>query len=287
MTNIKELFANTSLDRTDAKVLMAHVCQKTLGWPKSSLISRDTDELSTDAIELWLELEAKRSNGEPVAYLVGHREFHEIDLLVAPGVLIPRPETELLVDIGISEVNRLHANGKEKVRALDLGTGSGAIALALAHAITKIKVINIEVIAIDQSLEALAIATKNCARLHLDSVVTFKQSNWFEQIELSPFEIILSNPPYIPLGDSHLNQGDLRFEPQSALTDHKDGLEAYRTILNNAHQYLSPNGLLAVEHGFDQGLAIYKLFQEKGFRDIQTVQDLSGQDRVTQGRISQ
>lgn len=287
MTNIKELFANTSLDRTDAKVLMAHVCQKTLGWPKSSLISRDTDELSTDAIELWLELEAKRSNGEPVAYLVGHREFHEIDLLVAPGVLIPRPETELLVDIGISEVNRLHANGKEKVRALDLGTGSGAIALALAHAITKIKVINIEVIAIDQSLEALAIAKKNCARLHLDSIVTFKQSNWFEQIELSPFEIILSNPPYIPLGDSHLNQGDLRFEPQSALTDHKDGLEAYRTILNNAHQYLSPNGLLAVEHGFDQGLAIYKLFQEKGFRDIQTVQDLSGQDRVTQGRISQ
>lgn len=287
MTNIKELFANTSLDRTDAKVLMAHVCQKTLGWPKSSLISRDTDELSTDAIELWLELEAKRSNGEPVAYLVGHREFHEIDLLVAPGVLIPRPETELLVDIGIGEVNRLHANGKANVRALDLGTGSGAIALALAHAITKIKAINIEIIAIDQSLEALAIAKNNCARLHLDSVVTFKQSNWFEQIELSPFEIILSNPPYIPLGDSHLNQGDLRFEPQSALTDHKDGLEAYRSILNNAHQYLSPNGLLAVEHGFDQGLAIYKLFQEKGFRDIQTVQDLSGHDRVTQGRISQ
>lgn len=286
MANIKELFAKTSLDRTDAKVLMAHVCQKTLGWPKSFLISRDTDELSTDAIELWLELESKRSNGEPVAYLVGHREFHEIDLLVAPGVLIPRPETELLVDIGISEINRLHANNKEKVRVLDLGTGSGAIALALAHAITKIKAINIEVIAIDQSLEALAIAKKNCARLHLDSVVTFKQSNWFEQIELRTFEIILSNPPYIPLGDSHLNQGDLRFEPESALTDHKDGLEAYRTILNNAHQYLTPNGLLAVEHGFDQGLAIYKLFQEKGFRDIQTIQDLSGQDRVTQGRIS-
>lgn len=286
MANIKELFAKTTLTRTDAKVLMAYVCQKTLGWSKSSLISRDIENLPIEAIDLWLELEARRSKGEPVAYLVGHRAFHEIDLMVNPSVLIPRPETELLVDIGISEVKRLHTDSKVKIRVLDLGTGSGAIALALAHAIAKVKAINIEVTAIDQSIEALAIAQKNCTHLDLDSAVTFKQSNWFEQIELSPFEIILSNPPYIALGDNHLNQGDLRFEPKSALTDHKDGLEAYRNILNNAHQYLSPNGLLAVEHGFDQGLAIKKLFQEQGFIDIQTVQDLSGQDRVTQGRIS-
>ena len=285
MANIKELFAKTSLDRTDAKVLMAHVCQTTLGWPKSSLISRDTDELSTDAVELWLELEAKRSRGEPVAYLVGHREFHEIDLEISPGVLIPRPETELLVDIGVNEVKRLHTIGKKTIKALDLGTGSGAIALALGNSVSKFKLADFEIIAIDQSIEALTSAQRNCKRLNLDSIVTCKQSNWFEQLEPSLFEIILSNPPYIPLGDAHLGQGDLRFEPQSALTDHKDGLEAYRTILKNAPHYLNPNGLVAVEHGFDQGIAIKKLFQENGFIDIQTIQDLSGLDRVTQGRI--
>lgn len=287
MPTIKALFAKTPLDKTDAKVLMAHVCQTTLGWPKTALISRDTDELEQSTVDLWLELEAKRLAGEPVAYLIGHREFHEIDLEVGPGVLIPRPETELLVDIGLNEIQQLHLSSPLEIQVLDLGTGSGAIALALANAAAKLHLPNVGVLAIDESMAALRIAEKNCARLNLGSIVRFQQSNWYEQLKPCLFDLILSNPPYIPLGDPHLSQGDLRFEPQSALTDHKDGLEAYRVILSNAAKFLKPNGFVAVEHGFDQGTDLKKLFLENGFSNIQTTQDISGQDRVTQGRLTE
>lgn len=285
MSTIKELFARTSLDKVDAKVLMAHTCQTILNWPKSALISRDTDKLPQQALDLWSELEKRRLTGEPVAYLIGHRGFHEIELEVAPGVLIPRPETEMLVDIGLNEIRRLHEEGASQISVLDLGTGSGAIALAIANASKSIKGLQLEIVAVDQSLDALTIAQKNCKRLNLDSIVQFVQSDWYQSLKPKLFQLILSNPPYIPLGDPHLSEGDLRFEPQSALTDHYDGLEAYRQILSNASQYLASGSMIAVEHGYNQGDALQGLFVRNGFESIQTLQDLSDQDRVTLARI--
>lgn len=273
------------LNKTDAKVLMAHVCHKVLAWPKTALISRDTDFLPQIAIELWEQLETKRISGEPIAYLIGHREFHEIDLEVGPGVLIPRPETEMLVEIGLNEINRINKSGQTKIRLLDLGTGSGAIALAIAKASQNIRDIQLEVVAVDQSSEALTIAKSNCERLELQSMVNFYQSDWYNNLPINKFQIILSNPPYIPEGDPHLSQGDLRFEPLSALTDHKDGLEAYREIIGQAIQFLEPNGLLAVEHGYNQKSDIQALFEKNNFHSIQTIKDLAELDRVTLGCI--
>lgn len=288
MQTIKELFARTSLEKTDARVLMAHVCQTTLNWPKSALLSRDTDLLPQKTIDLWLQLENRRIKGEPVAYLIGYKEFHEITLEVGPGVLIPRPETELLVEIALTEIKRLKESGQSKIRILDLGTGSGAIALALAN-IAKpsnaISNIEMEIVGIDQSLDALNIAKRNSERLQLNSIVSFYQGNWYSALNEETFQIILSNPPYIPAGDPHLAQGDLRFEPPSALTDHKDGLQAYREIIGRASDFLVQNGLLAVEHGYDQKEAVQKLFVQNEFKSIQTLQDLASLDRVTLARV--
>ena len=285
MSTIRELFSKTRLNKTDAKVLMAHVCYQLLKWPKSALISHDTDLLPQNVIELWNELESKRINGEPIAYLIGHREFHEINLQVGPGVLIPRPETELLVEIGLEEIKRCAALNLSKISLLDLGTGSGAIALAIAKAAQSMSELQLEIIAIDQSLEALSIAKKNCTQLGLNSIVSFYQSDWYKNLPVGKFQIILSTPPYIPKGDPHLIEGDLRFEPASALTDDNDGLDAYRTIVGQASEFLQPTGLLAVEHGYNQKADVQALFLKNNFKSIQTIKDLAGLDRVTLGRI--
>jgi release factor glutamine methyltransferase len=194
-------------------------------------------------------------------------------------VLIPRPETELLVEIALREIQRLEQE-KRMAKVLDLGTGSGAIALAIAHDAPQA-----QVIATDQSHEALVIAKKNAQDLNLDSRVQFAQGSWYQALKQSlQFEIILSNPPYIANFDAHLSQGDLRFEPQTALTDLGDGLSCLEIIIKESPNYLSPKGLIAVEHGFDQSEAVYALMQTAGLTDIQIHQDLAGHNRVVSGR---
>ncbi|MBU3627462.1 peptide chain release factor N(5)-glutamine methyltransferase [Polynucleobacter sp. AP-Reno-20A-A9] len=273
---LRSLLSDSVLAPAEAKILMAYILEKHYQLPRSALLSRDDLKLSVKALEEWKTLESKRIQGEPIAYLIGKRGFHNIELYVAPGVLIPRPETELLVEIGLREIKRLNA----PTNILDLGTGSGAIALAIAHDAQ-----NAQLTATDQSEEALEIAKINAKLLNMESRVQFFQGSWYEAIEASTsFDIILSNPPYITSQDSHLSQGDLRFEPISALTDHGNGLTCLENIISGAKHYLNPNGLLAVEHGFDQSEAVVVLMQQAGFQDVQRRLDLGGHYRVASGR---
>ncbi|WP_281742657.1 peptide chain release factor N(5)-glutamine methyltransferase [Polynucleobacter yangtzensis] len=274
--SLRALLRGSALASADAKVLMAYVLEKHYQLPRSALLSRDELELNDIALEDWKKLESKRLQGEPVAYLIGKRGFHNIELCVAPGVLIPRPETELLVEIGLQEIKRLNT----LVSILDLGTGSGAIALAIASDASQAIVT-----ATDQSTEALEIAKANAKQLKIADRVQFLQGSWYEALEAgASFDVILSNPPYIAYQDSHLNQGDLRFEPLSALTDHGTGLSCLESIISGAQLYLNPNGLIAVEHGFDQSEAVVSLMKLGGLRDIQTHVDLGGHYRVASGR---
>ena len=277
--SLRSLLGSSSLPPNEARILMAHILEKHYALPRSALLSRDDMALEVQALAHWKELESKRLDGEPIAYLIGKRGFHNIELHVAPGVLIPRPETELLVDIGLKEVVRLTDNQK-MVKVLDLGTGSGAIALALTHEAS-----NISVTATDQSLDALAIARSNAHYLELETRVCFAQGNWYEAISKNDvFDIILSNPPYIANHDPHLTQGDLRFEPLSALTDHSTGLTCLETIIFGAKAHLNTEGLLAVEHGFDQSEAVVELMRTAQLKDIQIHLDLAGHNRVVSGR---
>ena len=277
--SLRSLLSNSLLPPNEARILMAHVLDQHYQLPRSALLSRDDMSLNVKALEDWKNLESKRLRGEPIAYLVGKKGFHNIELRVAPGVLIPRPETELLVEIGLREIRRIEDEGG-KARVLDLGTGSGAIALAIAHESQ-----NAIVTATDQSKEALAIAQLNAANLGLDTRVQFAHGNWYQALEkVSVFDVILSNPPYIANQDPHLAQGDLQFEPINALTDHASGLTCLEIIIQDAPKYLSPNGLIAVEHGFDQSKAVVELMSKAGFREIQTHQDLAGHCRVVSAR---
>ena len=274
--SLRALLRGSALASADAKVLMAYVLEKHYQLPRSALLSRDELELNDIALEDWKKLESKRLQGEPVAYLIGKRGFHNIELCVAPGVLIPRPETELLVEIGLQEIKRLNT----LVSILDLGTGSGAIALAIASDASQAILT-----ATDQSTEALEIAKANAKQLKIADRVQFLQGSWYEALEAgASFDVILSNPPYIASQDSHLNQGDLRFEPLSALTDHGTGLSCLESIISGAQLYLNPNGLIAVEHGFDQSEAVVSLMKLAGLHDIQTHVDLGGHYRVASGR---
>jgi len=274
--SLRDLLRSSTLPQSESRLLLAHVLDKHYQLPRSALLSRDDMELSAIALADWKLLETKRLNGEPIAYLVGKKGFHNIELKVAPGVLIPRPETELLVEIGLREITRL--GGKAQI--LDLGTGSGAIALAIASAAPQSRVI-----ATDQSPEALAIARSNAQHLRLEPQVQFVQGSWYEAIEKdTAFDVILSNPPYIEKGDPHLQQGDLRFEPINALTDQANGLSCLASIISRAQLHLNPQGLIAVEHGFDQSDAVVELMKSEGLGDIQTHLDLAGHRRVASGR---
>ena len=274
--SLRDLLRSSALPQNEARLLLAHALEQHYQLPRSALLSRDEMELSPSALAYWKELESGRLNGQPIAYLIGKKGFHNIELLVAPGVLIPRPETELLVEIGLREIDQLSG----KASLLDLGTGSGAIALAIASASP-----NIAATATDHSSEALAIALKNTKNLGLEARVQLVQGNWYEAISKEErFDLILSNPPYIESNDPHLLQGDLRFEPINALTDQADGLSCLRTIISGAQEHLKPSGLIAIEHGFDQSAAVIDLMKSAGLRDIETHLDLAGHHRVASGR---
>lgn len=257
----------------DAQVLLAHVVAKDRAW----LLAHASDALAREEADLFFALADRRRAGEPVAYLTGVREFWGLRLAVSPAVLIPRPETEALVELSLS---RLPAD--RDVRVLDLGTGSGAIALALAHERPRARVL-----ATDTSAAALSIARDNAQRLATRNV-EFVQSNWYAGLPDAPhgvkFDLIVSNPPYVAALDPHLAEGDLRFEPQPALTPGRIGLEAIRTIIAGAPDRLVRGGTLAVEHGYDQADAVRALMDAAGFIQIVAARDLAGTLRVVAGR---
>jgi len=287
-TTIRSILQATPLDRVDAKVLLYYLMDLHYQWPRSFLISHDQDDLTESFIKDWILLETKRQEGVPVAYLTHTRPFHQINLMVSPDVLIPRPETELLVELGITTiVDFLHSqpgrfNSSQRLNILDLGCGSGAIILAIANALQKSSLFDsLLFIASDVSPSALKVAQANAAHLSLTSSIQFFESNWFDQLPFDHFGIILSNPPYLSSDDPHLQKGDLRFEPIGALCDFADGLSAYRLICSQAKHRLISGGSLLFEHGFEQAKEVQALLHHESFVKIHTEKDLSGLDRVT------
>jgi len=266
---VRQALAQCGLVPSDAKVLLAHV----LGCNRAWLAAHETDGLTQDEASAFAALCNRRRAGEPVAYLTGNREFWGLTLAVTPDVLIPRPETETLVEFALSELPR-----DRSLRVLDLGTGSGAIALALAHDRP-----DAAVLATDQSDAALAVARGNAQRLKLTNLM-FATADWYAGIPPGTFDLIASNPPYIGAADPHLLEGDLRFEPSSALSPGVDGHSALRAIIGGARERLAPGGWLAVEHGYDQSDAVQALFRDAGFAEVVTLRDLAGIARVVAGR---
>jgi release factor glutamine methyltransferase len=273
---LRELISNCALPANEARILLAHLLEKHYQLPRSALLSRDDMNLNDHALLEWESLVSRRFNGEPIAYILGKKGFHNIELQVGPGALIPRPETELLVDIALAEITKLN----KPTKVLDLGTGSGAIALAIASAAPLASVI-----ATDQSSEALVIAQQNAKLLNLAKQVQFLQGNWYGAlIQEGQFDVIVSNPPYIANHDPHLIQGDLRFEPASALTDYGSGLSCLQAIISESGTFLKPGGLVAVEHGFDQSESVVDLMKIAGLIDVQAHLDLAGHCRAASGR---
>lgn len=256
--------------RLDAEVLLAHTLDKPRthlrAWPEHPVTDLQTSR--------YRELIARRAGGEPVAYLTGTREFWSLSLEVTPETLIPRPETELLVEVALSLIP-----AGERVPVADLGTGTGAVAAALATERPACAVL-----ATDASPRALVVAARNMARLGLGNV-TLREGDWCEALAGEHFVLIASNPPYVAREDPHLDRGDVRFEPRMALSAGDDGLDAIRAITAAATGHLLPGGALAVEHGYDQGEAVRELFVRHGYGDVRGFQDPSGCDRVVVGLL--
>ena len=248
--------------------------QHVLQVPRSWLIAHDDEPVSAGQLQAYREVEARRLAGEPMAYILGVREFMGHDFKVSPAVLIPRPETELLVETAVTVLQ-----GHKNAAVLDLGAGSGAIAVSIALAC-----LSAQVVATDISAAALEVAREN-AQTH-GVKVEFHRGSWYQALPQGKvFDLIVSNPPYIPVGDPHLAQGDLRFEPEGALCDGNDGLDAYREIVAGAPAHLRPGGSLYVEHGWDQSSQVCDLLRQAGFREIHSLPDLAGILRVSGGHF--
>ena len=256
--------------RLEARVLAAYVWQVDAAW----LIAHDTDLQTTAAIAAFQSLLAQRLEGMPVAYLVGSREFYGRPFQVSKDVLIPRPDTELLVELTLA-----HLPTDQVVDVLDLGTGSGCIAITLAlerpHA---------RITAVDQSTTALAVAQHNADQLHAH--VEFLPSDWFSALSGRYFDLIVSNPPYIAAADPHLARGDVRFEPLSALASGQDGFDDLRHLIHVSSAHLKPGGTLLLEHGYDQAEAVRSLLRAHHFHAPQSWPDLAGILRVSGGKLS-
>lgn len=261
--------AGSDSARSDAEVLLAHALRQSRTflrtWPEHAP--------APAALAAFHELLQRRLTGEPVAYLTGHREFWSLDLAVSPATLIPRPETELLVELALERL----ANTRG-VQAADLGTGSGAIALALASERPLARIV-----ATDRSAAALDIARTNAAHLRLGNV-EFRLGDWCAALGDEHFDLIAANPPYIASNDPHLGCGDLRFEPRSALVAAEQGLADIQCIADNALEHLKPGGWLLLEHGWDQGECVPALLRVAGYTEVHCVRDIAEQPRVSLGR---
>lgn len=238
---------------------------------RSWLIAHDHDELSTDIVQAFSSMSKERLKGVPLAYLLGHREFWSLKLKVTRDVLIPRPETELLVEWAVELASQCDLNSM-----LDLGTGSGAIALAVQQDLP-----HLSVTASDVSASALRVARENAEDLGLP--VEFVESSWFGALAQRRWALIASNPPYVAANDAHLLDGDLRFEPNIALTDQGDGLWSIREIASNAPDHLEAGGWLLIEHGYDQAADVRSILDLNGFSKVSLRHDLAGRPRVTGG----
>jgi release factor glutamine methyltransferase len=250
------------------------LCQQVLNVNRAWLISHETDALEVNQQAAFEALVQRRLNGEPIAYILGSREFYGLPLKTTPATLIPRPDTETLVEAALAKIPQ-----NASLNILDLGTGTGAVALAIASQRPQTKVI-----AVDASLEALKVAAQNTQSLNLSNVRLI-ESNWFSALVSEKFDVIVSNPPYIAQDDEHLKQSDLRFEPLSALASGVDGLDDIRKIIQAAPDYLNPNGWLMLEHGYDQADAVATLLNTRGFSKVAHAKDIAGTLRVTFGAI--
>ncbi len=269
MASIGSLIAASRLPAAEARLLVAFA----LGVGRAHVAAHAEQDVDRDVAQAIEALFARRRTGEPIAYLTQEREFFGLSLRVGPAVLIPRPETELVVEQALAAIA-----GRASPRVLDLGTGSGAIAVAIAHARP-----DAEVWASDTSAAALDIARENAARHSVR--VRFVRGEWFGALGGERFDLIAANPPYVAQGDPHLREGDLPFEPEAALLGGPDGMQSLRHIAMAARAHLVPGGWLVVEHGHDQGGRCRDLLVENGYSDVEDLCDLAGLPRVCKGKF--
>lgn len=265
---IKALADTSSSPKIDAETLLQHATKQSSAW----LIAHNTDFVTFEESENYFELIERRAKGEPIAYILGYKEFWSLKLIVNQHVLIPRADTETLVEQAL-----LKLDTQKKYNILDLGTGSGAIALAIAKERPRA-----QVIAVDSQSGALEVAKIN-ARVNEIENVRFIQSDWFDEIPAIKFNLIASNPPYVEANDSHLEQGDLRFEPNSALIGGGDGLDDLKKIILIAPSFLAKGAHLLLEHGFDQHKLVENIMLDAGFTNIENTKDINGLPRCTAG----
>lgn len=254
----------------EAGILLGHALAKDRAWIAAH---RDAPVDATQ-LRTFESLSRRRRNGEPVAYITGRREFYSLEMEVNSDVLIPRPETELLVELALAGIEPA-----APARVLDLGSGCGAVALAVARARPRAFVVGVDV-----TLEAIALARRNAQRLGISNA-RFVESNWYDAVADEVFDVIVANPPYVAAGDPHLTEGDLRFEPRAALTPGVDGLAAIRVLIAGARSHSRRGGWFLTEHGYDQAESVQAMFVNAGFSEVQTRRDLAGQPRVTFGRL--
>ena len=269
----------TENSKIDALVLLQHATGKS----RTQILAFDDTEIDEKVRLKLTALLDRRLSGEPIAYILGEKEFWSLPLNVSEGTLIPRPDTEILVEKALQVALEKLEKNPPHFRILDLGTGTGAIALALASEISSIcqkQQISLEIIGVDLMLDVVALAQSNAERNKLN--VQFLQSRWFENIT-GQFDLIVSNPPYIDAQDEHLRQGDVRFEPLSALVANDAGYADLRHIIELAPSYLNSNGVLLLEHGWQQGEKVRSIFQENHWEMVETVRDYGDNERVTLG----
>lgn len=305
----KQLAAALNLNFDSARIEVQSLLQAVLQVNRARLLAHPEQPLNPEQYAHYAALFERRLNGEPIAYLLGEREFFGLNFKVSPATLIPRHDTELLVELALQRIPFFsshrpvpagsipaangskaartgetgecgHQTGREKkLRILDLGTGSGAVALSIAHTRP-----DVEVTAVEASQDALEVAQLNAQRLNLDNV-RLLQSNWFSALGTECFDLIVSNPPYIAAGDAHLSQGDLRFEPRTALASGADGLDDIRRIVAQACPHLNVGAWLLLEHGYDQAARVRVLLQQAGFTEVCSARDLAGTERVSCGMV--
>jgi release factor glutamine methyltransferase len=266
---VRDALVGCGLEPREARLLLAEAT----GFSVASVLAHAERDVPPQAGVLFADWAARRRAGEPIAYLLGRREFYGLMLELTRAVLIPRPETELLVDRALAQLS-----DSDRARVADLGTGSGAVALAIKRHRPRV-----HVVATEASADALEVARRNAARLSL--AIELRRGRWFEPLAGESYDLIVSNPPYIAYNDPHLSQGDLRFEPRAALVAGPDGLEALRAIASRAAAHLRPGGWLILEHGLGQDGPVRDFLARAGFEGLYTWPDLAGIARVTGGTL--